>query len=162
MILSILAALHFGFEINLLFALFFIGYVMCLAAIDLQHQWLPDSLTLGLLWLGLIANTQERFTALPNAVLSAVGAYLTLWLLMKLFFLVTGKIGMGHGDFKLFAAFGAWFGITELPRILLISSLTGVLVGGIYLKITAQSKETPIPFGPFLCFAGLVSLFYSR
>nr|WP_232220536.1 A24 family peptidase [Legionella tunisiensis] len=129
---------------------------------DLQHQLLPDSLTLGLLWLGLIANTQSLFTSLPDAVLSAACAYLSLWLFIQIFYLFTGKIGMGHGDFKLFAAFGAWFGWTQLPLILLFASLTGALVGITYLKVKRKTKNTPIPFGPFLCIAGLGSLFCGK
>ena len=160
--LSLLAAYFFGFNPTLLFALLFIWLVICLCFIDLQYQILPDSLSLSLVWLGLIANTQSLFTSLPNAVLSAVGAYMSLWILIKLYYLVTGKIGMGHGDFKLFAAFGAWFGWTQLPLILLMSSLFGAVIGIIYLKTTKQARETPIPFGPFLCIAGLISLFYGR
>ena len=162
LILSLLAAWIFGFNLSLLFALLFIWLLICLCAIDIQHQLLPDNLTLPLLWLGLIANTQSLFTPLPNAVLSAAGAYLGLWLFIKLYFLITGKIGMGNGDFKLFAAFGAWFGWTQLPGILLLSAFTGAITGIIYLKTTSQTKETPIPFGPFLCIAGLISLFYGQ
>ena len=110
--------------------------------------------------MGLIANTQSLFTTLPNAVLSAAGAYLFLWTFVKLFYLLTKKNGMGHGDFKLFAAFGAWFGWTQLPLILLMSSLIGAVVGISFLKITGKSHNTPIPFGPFLCFSGLIALFY--
>lgn len=160
--LSLFAAYFFGFNVALIFILLFIWLLICLFIIDLQHQLLPDSLTFSLLWLGLIANTQTLFTTLPNAVLSAAGAYMVLWLFIKLFYLLTGKIGMGHGDFKLFAAFGAWFGWTQLPLILLISSITGAITGILYLKTTGQTRETPIPFGPFLCIAGLISLFYGK
>ncbi len=160
--LSLLATFYFGFTLPLIFALLFIWTLICLFVIDLEHQLLPDSLTLSLLWLGLIANTQTLFTTLPDAVLSAAGAYLSLWLFIKLYYLLSGKIGMGHGDFKLFAAFGAWFGWTQLPLILLISSITGAITGILYLKNTQQTRETPIPFGPFLCIAGLISLFYGK
>lgn len=158
--LSLFALFNFGFNLTLIFALMFIWLLIPLCFIDLQHQILPDSLSLGLLWVGLIANTQSLFTTLPNAVMSAAGAYICLWLFIKLFYIVTGKEGMGHGDFKLFAAFGAWFGWTLLPLILLTSSMVGAAVGIIYLKITGKSHKTPIPFGPFLCFAGLIALFY--
>ncbi len=160
--LSLLAAYRFDFSPTLLFSLLFIWALICLFVIDLHHQILPDSLTIGLVWLGLIANTQNLFTTLPNAVLSAAGAYMLLWLFIKLYYLFTGKIGMGHGDFKLFAAFGAWFGWTQLPLILLFSSITGAVTGIIYLKFTQQTRETPIPFGPFLCVAGLISLFFGK
>lgn len=152
--LSLLAGYCLGAHLSLLFALPFIWFLICLSFIDLQHQLLPDSLTLGLLWLGLIANTQTLFTSLPDAVLSAAGAYLGLWLFIKLFYLITGKIGMGNGDFKLFAALGAWFGWNSLLPILLGSSILGSVIGLTYLGITGKTKETPIPFGPFLCMAG--------
>jgi leader peptidase (prepilin peptidase)/N-methyltransferase len=160
MLLSLLAAWHFGFNLTLIFVLIFLWVLLVLCFIDLHHQLLPDHLTLSLLWIGLIANTQSLFTSLPNAVLSAAGAYLSLWFFIKLFYLFTGKIGMGNGDFKLFAAFGAWFGWTQLPLILLFSSITGATAGMIYLKSAKKTRETPIPFGPFLCLAGLLSLFY--
>lgn len=158
--LSLLAAWHFGFSYTLVFALLFIWILIAITFIDLDHQLLPDSLSLSLLWLGLITNTEGVFTSLPNAVLSASGAYLFLWLFIQLFYLVTGKVGMGNGDFKLFAAFGAWFGWTMLPFILVLSSLLGAIVGAIYLFLTKKGKETPIPFGPFLCLGGLGALFF--
>ena len=160
LILSLLAAWVFGYHLSLIFVLLFIWLLICMCVIDAHHQQLPDCLTYSLLWLGLIANTQTLFTTLPNAVLSAAGAYVLLWIFIKLFYLIRGKEGMGHGDFKLFAAFGAWFGWTQLPLILLIASISGAVTGLIYLKTTKQTKDTPIPFGPFLCFAGLLSLFY--
>lgn len=161
-LLALLAAWHFDFNLTLVFAFLFIWVLISLFFIDLQHQLLPDSLTLGLLWLGLIANTQSLFTSLPDAVLSAAGAYLSLWFFIQVFYLCTGKIGMGHGDFKLFAAFGAWFGWVQLPLILLFASVTGALIGIIYLKAKGKTKNTPIPFGPFLCIAGLISLFFGK
>lgn len=161
-LLSILATWHFGLSLQLIFALLFIWLCIPMLVIDLDHQLLPDSLTLGLLWSGLLANTQSLFTTLPNAVLSAAGAYLFLWLFIKLFYLITGKIGMGNGDFKLFAAFGAWFGWTFLPLILLLASITGAIFGLIYLRMQRKTKETPIPFGPFLGVAGMIALFYGQ
>lgn len=161
-VLSLFAAWAFGFTVTLIFALLFIWLLICLFFIDCDLQLLPDSLTLSLLWLGLLANTQHLFTSLHNAVFSAVVAYLSLWFLIKLFYLLTGKIGMGNGDFKLFAAFGAWFGWTLLPLILLFSSLTGAIIGIIYLRQQNQTKDTPIAFGPFLCLAGVVALFWGK
>lgn len=158
--LSLFAAWHFGFGPQLIFVLPFIWMLITLFFIDLKHQLLPDSITLSLLWLGLIANTQSLFTTLPNAVLSAAGAYLFLWVFIKLFYLATGKVGMGNGDFKLFAAFGAWFGGAALPFILIFASFTGAIVGIVYLSYQKQSTETPIPFGPFLCLSALIALFY--
>lgn len=162
LVLSLIAGVYFGFTLTLVFALIFIWFIICLAFIDASHQLLPDELSLSLLWIGLIANTESLFTSLPNAVLSAIGAYLTLWLFMKVFYLITGKIGMGNGDFKLFAAFGAWFGWTMLPLILFFASFIGAIAGIAYLKITKKSKDTPIPFGPFLCISGLCALFFGQ
>ncbi|MFI4919781.1 MAG: prepilin peptidase [Legionellales bacterium] len=162
LVLSFYATWHFGLTLQLPFVLVAIWLLICLFFIDLDHQILPDSLTLSLLWLGLLANTQNLFTSLPDAVFSAAGAYLVLWLFIKIFYLLTGKIGMGNGDFKLFAAFGAWFGWTMLPLILLLSSITGVIVGIIYLKLQNKTTDTAIPFGPFLCAAGLVALFWGH
>lgn len=161
-LLSLYAAWHFGFHLSLLFALGFIWIAIVLFFIDLDHHLLPDSLTQPLLWLGLFANSASLFTSLPVAVFSAAGAYLSLWLFIRLYYLLSGKVGMGNGDFKLFAAFGAWFGWTLLPMILLLSSLAGALVGLIYLRMGNQSKDTPIAFGPFLCLAGLFALFWGQ
>ncbi|KTC98056.1 prepilin peptidase [Legionella erythra] len=162
LLLSLAAMWHFGLTLHLPFVLLFIWLLIPMFFIDLDHQLLPDSLTLGLLWLGLIANTANLFTPLPVAVLSAAGAYLVLWLFIQLFYLVTGKIGMGNGDFKLFAAFGAWLGWTQLPLILLLASISGAVIGSIYLRLQQKGTETPIAFGPFLCIAGLISLFYGQ
>ncbi len=160
--LSLYASWHFGFTPQLLFALIGLWFLICLFFIDLDHQILPDSLTLGLLWIGLIANTLSVFTPLTVAVLSAAGAYIGLWFFIKLFYLVSGKIGMGNGDFKLFAALGAWFGWKFLPLILLFSSIFGTIIGLFYLYLQDKSKDTPIPFGPFLCLSGIATLFWGQ
>lgn len=161
-LVALFAAWSLGFNLTLVYALVFCWILICLFFIDLEHQLLPDSLTLSLLWLGLLANTQSLFTFLSDAVISCVIAYLSLWLFMKLFYLLRGKIGMGNGDFKLFAAFGAWFGWTQLPLILMIASFSGAVVGSLYLWIKQQKKDTPISFGPFLCVAGFFSLFWGK
>lgn len=158
--LSLYASWHIGITGQLVFVLLALWLLIPLFFIDLDHQLLPDSITLSLLWLGLIANTQQLFTDLPNAVLSCAGAYLSLWLFIKLFYLLTGKVGMGNGDFKLFAAFGAWFGWVSLPFIILFSSLCGCIIGLAYLKMAKKPRETMIPFGPFLCVAGLIYMFW--
>ena len=160
--LSLLIFWRFGLSLTCLFGLLFVWFLIPAIMIDIKHQLLPDSLTLSLLWLGLIANTQNLFTSLSNAVWSAVLAYLSLWLFIRVFYWLTGKIGMGNGDFKLFAAFGAWFGWTVLPFILFFASCIGLVYGVVFLKITQQSKETPIPFGPFLGIAGLLALFFRQ
>ncbi|MDP1603232.1 MAG: prepilin peptidase [Legionella sp.] len=161
-LLAIFATWHFGFNLTLLFALLLIWILIALTFIDLDHQLLPDNLTLSLLWLGLFANTQSLFVPLQEAIFSAAGAYLVLWLFIRIYYLITGKIGMGNGDFKLFAAFGAWFGWTQLPLILLMASLTGAISGMAYLKIKHKSQDTPISFGPFLCIVGFISLFWGQ
>lgn len=153
---------HFGLTLQLLFALIFVSVIIVLFFIDIDQQLLPDSLTLGLLWTGLIANTQSLFTTLPDAVLSATAAWISLWGFIKLYALVTGKIGMGHGDFKLFAALGAFFGWVYLPFILLFSCLLGSMTGLVVLKWQQKPANTPIPFGPFLCISGLIVLFWGE
>lgn len=162
MLLSLYACWNFGFTWQLPFALIALWLLICLFFIDIDHQLLPDSITLSLLWLGLIANTENLFAPLPEAVLSAAGAYIGLWLFIKLFYLVTGKIGMGNGDFKLFAAFGAWFSWKFLPLILLFSSIAGTIIGLLYLYLQDKSKDTTIPFGPFLCVSGIAALFWGQ
>tara|TARA_Y100000588_G_C14214884_1_gene908343 strand:+ start:1427 stop:2017 length:591 start_codon:yes stop_codon:yes gene_type:complete len=158
--LALIAIWIFGLNIKLLCALAFIFFIIPIFFIDLYHQLIPDGLSLSLLWLGLIINTASIFTSLPNAVLSAACAYISLWLIMQIYYMSTGKVGMGHGDFKLFAAFGAWFGWTVLPLILLVSSITGSIIGIIYLNRAKASRDTPIPFGPFLCLGGIISLYW--
>lgn len=160
--LSLYAAWHFGPSLTLIFSLLALWLLICLVFIDLDCQLLPDNLTLSLLWLGLIANTQSLFIPINTAVFSAVLGYLSLWLFVQLFYLITGKTGMGNGDFKLFAAFGAWFGWTLLPIILFLASLMGAVSGLIYLKLNNKPKDTPIPFGPFLCISGLIVLFWGQ
>ncbi|MFA6302953.1 MAG: A24 family peptidase [Legionella sp.] len=162
LLLSLYSCWHFGLTAQLPFALLAIWLLIAIFFIDLDHQLVPDSLSLSLLWLGLIANTHHLFTSLPNAVLSAVVAYLSLWIFIQVFYLVTGKIGMGNGDFKLFAAFGAWFGWTLLPLILLFASVTGSIIGITHIVLNKQSKESTIAFGPYLCVAGLVALFWGH
>lgn len=160
LILSLLTLYIFGWHGTLIPALAFVWICICLSFIDLEHQLLPDNLTLSLLWIGLLVNTQSIFCTLPNAVWSAACAYLILWILIKVYYLFTKKIGMGHGDFKLFAAFGAWFGWTALTPILLIASTLGIVVGSIYLWRTKQTRHIPIPFGPYLCVAGVAYLLF--
>ncbi|WP_367607192.1 A24 family peptidase [Legionella sp. W05-934-2] len=160
-LLALLCAIHFGQTAAFLFSLLFLFYAITIFFIDLDHQLIPDSLSLSLLWIGLLANTQSLFIDVNTAIYSAIGAYLFLWLFIQLFYWVTGKIGMGNGDFKLYAAFGAWMGWKALPLILLLSSLIGAIVGMIYLRMSQQSKDTPIPFGPFLIASGFIALLYS-
>ena len=156
----ILCGLSFGVSNTLAAAMLLTGVLLALAAIDLDHQLLPDSLTLPLLWIGLFINIDATFVSLESAVLGAVFGYLCLWSVYWLFKIITGKEGMGYGDFKLLAALGAWFGLSALPTIVLLSSLVGAVIGIALIVTGRQSRETPMPFGPFLAGAGLIHLFY--
>jgi leader peptidase (prepilin peptidase)/N-methyltransferase len=119
---------------------------------------LPDSLTLPLLWLGLLINTQSTFASPSDAVTGAAAGYLSLWSVFWLFKLLTGKEGMGYGDFKLLAALGAWMGWQSLLGIILLSSVVGAVLGGVILFLNGKDRNVPIPFGPFLAAAGWLML----
>lgn len=125
-------------------------FLLALSVIDFNRQWLPDSLVYPLLWLGLLVNCFEIFVGPVPAIMGAVSGYLSLWLLALLFKLITGKIGMGHGDFKLLAAAGAWLGPISLPGILLIAALLGLLFSAYLMILKRWQKDTPIAFGPWL------------
>jgi leader peptidase (prepilin peptidase)/N-methyltransferase len=158
--LWVLCGLQFGVSNALAGAMFLTAVLVVLTAIDLDHQLLPDSLTLPLVWIGLLLNIDNTFVSLESAVLGAVFGYLCLWTVFWLFKIVTGKEGMGHGDFKLLAALGAWFGLAALPTIVLLSSVVGAVLGVALIVTGKQDRETPMPFGPFLTGAGLIHLFY--
>jgi len=130
--------------------------------IDIDHQLLPDQITLPLLWLGLALNTFGLFVPLTDAVWGAIAGYLSLWSVFHIFRLITGKEGMGFGDFKLLAALGAWMGWQMLPIIILLSSLVGAVVGSLLLIAQRKGRSTPIPFGPYLAGAGLIAFFWGK
>ena len=159
-LLWVLCGLQFGVSNALAGAMLLTAVLVVLTAIDLDHQLLPDSLTLPLVWIGLLLNIDNTFVSLESAVLGAVFGYLCLWTVFWLFKIVTGKEGMGHGDFKLLAALGAWFGLAALPTIVLLSSVVGAVLGVALIATGKQERETPMPFGPFLAGAGLIHLFY--
>ncbi len=159
-LLWVLCGLQFGVSNALVGAMLLTAVLVVLTVIDLDHQLLPDSLTLPLVWIGLLFNIDNTFVSLESAVLGAVFGYLCLWTVFWLFKIVTGKEGMGHGDFKLLAALGAWFGLAALPTIVLLSSVVGAVLGVVLIVTGKQDRETPMPFGPFLAGAGLVHLFY--
>jgi leader peptidase (prepilin peptidase)/N-methyltransferase len=161
-LLAALAAAHFGFSWALLAALVLLWTLLTLTMIDVDHQLLPDQLTLPLLWLGLLLNTQGLFVPLLDAVWGAAGGYLLLWGVFHLFRLLTGKEGMGYGDFKLLAALGAWLGWQMLPVIILLSSLVGAAAGSVLLIVQRKGRGTPIPFGPYLAGAGVIAFFWGR
>jgi leader peptidase (prepilin peptidase)/N-methyltransferase len=159
-LLWVLCGLQFGVSNALAGAMLLTAVLVVLTAIDLDHQLLPDNLTLPLVWIGLLLNIDNTFVSLESAVLGAVFGYLCLWSVFWLFKIVTGKEGMGHGDFKLLAALGAWFGLAALPTIVLLSSVVGAVLGIALIVTGKQGRETPMPFGPFLAGAGLIHLFY--
>ena len=161
-ILSAYAAWHFGFGPAAAGALLLIWALLALTAIDFDTQLLPDDITLPLLWTGLLFNLFSVFTDLSGAVVGAIIGYLTLWSVYWLFKLITGKEGMGYGDFKLLAALGAWFGWQMLPLIILLSSLVGALVGITLIVALKHGRNIPIPFGPYLAGGGLIALFWGN
>jgi leader peptidase (prepilin peptidase)/N-methyltransferase len=159
-ILCAYAAAHFGFGWAALGALLLIWALLALTAIDFDTQLLPDDITQPLLWAGLIFNLFGVFNNLASALLGAVFGYLVLWCVYWGFKLVTGKEGMGYGDFKLLAALGAWLGWQMLPLIILLSSLVGAVVGIILIVAARHGRNIPIPFGPYLAGGGLIALFW--
>jgi len=134
--------------------------LIALTMIDIDHQLLPDDITLPLLWLGLLFNLTATYTTLSDAIIGAMAGYLILWSIYWVFKLLTGKEGMGYGDFKLLAALGAWLGWQALPLIILLSSLVGAVCGIALMIIKRRGKEIPIPFGPYLAMAGWIALLW--
>ncbi|WP_324731768.1 prepilin peptidase [Pseudomonas paeninsulae] len=161
-LLSAYVAWHFGFTWQAAGMLLLSWGLLAMSLIDADHQLLPDSLVLPLLWLGLIANYFGLLTSLEAALWGAIGGYLSLWSVYWLFKLVTGKEGMGYGDFKLLAMLGAWGGWQVLPLTILLSSLVGAVLGLIMLRLRNAATSTPIPFGPYLAIAGWIALMWGE
>lgn len=161
-LLSAYAAWHFGPTAQAAGALLLLWALIALSGIDLDTQLLPDSITLPLLWLGLAFNLWTTYCDLPSAVIGAMAGYLALWSVFWLFKLVTGKEGMGYGDFKLLAALGAWLGWQMLPAIILLSSIVGAAVGITLIAAARHGRNIPIPFGPYLAAAGVIALFWGQ
>ncbi|WP_157648545.1 prepilin peptidase [Thiobacillus denitrificans] len=159
-LLSAAVAWKWGVSAQTLGALLLVWTLVALAFIDLGTTLLPDSLTLPLLWLGLLFNLGGHFASLPDAVIGAIAGYGVLWSVYWLFKLVTGKDGMGYGDFKLLAALGAWLGWQLLPVTLLLSSVVGAAIGIAMIVLVKHDRRVPIPFGPYLAGGGLVALFF--
>lgn len=159
-LLSAYLAWHFGFTWQAGGMLLLTWGLLAMSLIDADHQLLPDTLVLPLLWLGLIANAFGLFTSLEEAVWGAVAGYLSLWSVCWLFKLITGKDGMGHGDFKLLAMLGAWGGWQILPLTILLASLVGAVLGLLLLRLRNADRSTPIPFGPYLALAGWIALLW--
>jgi leader peptidase (prepilin peptidase) / N-methyltransferase len=161
-LLCALAAAHFGYGWATAGALLLIWSLLVLSFIDFDKQLLPDSITLPLLWAGLVFNLFGVYTDLQSAVVGAIAGYLVLWAVYWGFKLATGKEGMGYGDFKLLAALGAWFGWQVLPLTILLSSLVGAVVGIALIVLARHGRNVPIPFGPYLAAAGVIALFWGR
>ncbi|MDD2663508.1 MAG: A24 family peptidase [Dechloromonas sp.] len=161
-LLSAYAAWHFGPTLQAAGALLLIWALIALSFIDLDTQLLPDSITLPLLWLGLLFNLMRTYADIDGAVIGAMAGYLSLWSIFWLFKLATGKEGMGYGDFKLLAALGAWLGWSMLPVIVLLSSLVGAAAGIALIALARHGRNVPIPFGPYLAAAGIIALFWGQ
>ena len=159
-IASAVVAWRFGATAACLGALLLTWALVALTFIDYDHQLLPDDITLPLLWLGIGFNLQATYVPLSTAVIGAMAGYVSLWLVYQGFKLVTGREGMGYGDFKLFAALGAWLGWQQLPLVILLSSLLGAVIGVAIIGVLGRDRRLPIPFGPFLCLAGWVALLW--
>jgi leader peptidase (prepilin peptidase) / N-methyltransferase len=161
-VLSVLVAWRFGPTWAGAAALVLTWGLIALVVIDYDTQLLPDVITLPLLWLGLLVSLPGWFTDSHSSILGAAFGYASLWTLFHLFRLLTGKEGMGFGDFKLFALFGAWLGWPYLPQIILISAFTGAVVGVLLVITKRHDRQVPIPFGPYLAAAGWISLMWGQ
>ncbi len=161
-LLSLLVVWHFGVTWEAAAALTLTWGLIALAFIDIDTQLLPDSITLPLLWLGLLLSLDSGFTTPKDAILGAALGYLFLWTVYQIFKLTTGREGMGYGDFKLFALFGAWLGWQALPMILILSSVVGATIGLALLARRGQDRHTPLPFGPYLAAAGWIALLWGE
>jgi len=152
---------HYGVTLTAVLAFGFCATMLALAVIDFDTQLLPDSLTLPLLWAGLLVNLWGGgFAPLPAAVAGAAFGYLSLWSVYWAFKLITGKEGMGYGDFKLLAAIGAWLGWQALPLVIMLSSVAGALIGIALIAAARMGRSVPMPFGPYLVIAGVVALIW--
>jgi leader peptidase (prepilin peptidase)/N-methyltransferase len=161
-LLSLAVANHFGFTWTTLAALLLTWALITLSVIDFDVQLLPDDITLPFLWLGLLINLGDLFTDPRTALIGAAAGYLSLWSVYQLFKRLTGKEGMGYGDFKLLAMLGAWLGWRHLPQIILLSALVGAVVGIVLIVLRGRDRNIPIPFGPYLAAAGWISLMWGQ
>jgi leader peptidase (prepilin peptidase)/N-methyltransferase len=166
-ILTALVAWRFGFGLEAAAAILMTWALIAISMIDVDHQIIPDSLSLPLMWTGLflalfhpMADAQVLFVSPREAIVGALGGYLSLWSIYHLFRLITGKEGMGYGDFKLLAALGAWLGYQSLPLIILLSAVVGALVGISLVVFKRHDRSVPIPFGPYLAAAGWIAMMY--
>jgi leader peptidase (prepilin peptidase) / N-methyltransferase len=166
-ILSAWVAWHFGFGAPAACALLITWALIALTGIDIDHQLLPDNITLPLMWAGLLAASaigpiagSEVPASATDAIIGAAAGYISLWLVFHAFKLVTGKEGMGYGDFKLFAALGAWLGWKVLPMVIVLSAATGAVLGILMIVLRGRDRRAPMPFGPYLAAAGWLAMMY--
>ena len=161
-IFSLIVAHHYGVSSVTFFVLLLTWGLICLTMIDFDHMLLPDQFVYPLLWLGLLINIDGLIVPLESAVIGAVAGYMSLFTVMWLFKLITGKEGMGHGDFKLVAVFGAWIGWQLLPLLILLASAVGAVIGISLMIFKGHQREQPIPFGPYLAVAGWICLLWGN
>lgn len=161
-ITSAMVAWHFGYSIGMVFALLLTWSLLILSFIDIDYQLLPDAINLPILWLGLCLSLFSVYTDTYSSVIGAITGYLSLWTVYQLFKLITGKEGMGYGDFKLLALLGAWLGWQYLPLIILFSSLLGAIIGITMIIFAKRDSKMPIPFGPYLAVAGWLALIWGE
>jgi len=159
-VLTGLIAWHFNYELKTIFAVLLTWALLCLVVIDIDKQLLPDDITLPFMWLGLICNLFHVFTDPVSSLIGAMLGYSVLWLIFILFKIMTGKEGMGHGDFKLLAMLGAWTGWQMLPLIILLSSVLGSIAGIGFMIFRNYKHDRPIPFGPYLALSGWIALLW--
>jgi leader peptidase (prepilin peptidase)/N-methyltransferase len=159
-VISLIIGWHFGVSLQALAGLFFSWCLIAASGIDLDHKLLPDTITLSLMWLGILLSLFNIFIDLETSVIGAIAGYGCLWSIFIMYKLVTGKDGMGHGDFKLLAALGAWCGWKMLLVIVLTSSLVAAIVGILMIILSKTGRNTQIPFGPYLAVAGWISFLW--
>jgi leader peptidase (prepilin peptidase)/N-methyltransferase len=159
-LLSLVIAIQYGVSIETLLLLILTWGLVCLTLIDFDHMLLPDQIVMPLLWLGLLVNISGTFVPLNDAVIGAAVGYMSLFSVFWLFKLITGKEGMGHGDFKLFALFGAWIGWQLLPTLILMASVVGAIIGISLMLFKNHTREQAIPFGPYLAIAGWITILW--
>jgi leader peptidase (prepilin peptidase)/N-methyltransferase len=161
-IVAVIIGWHFGVSTQTLAALFFSWCLIAASGIDIGHKLLPDNITLPLLWLGILLSLFDVFVSLEDSIIGAMAGYMSLWTVFILFKIVTGKDGMGHGDFKLLAALGAWLGWQPLFVVILTSSVVGASVGISMILLKKTERSTQIPFGPYLAAAGWMTLLWGN
>ena len=159
-LLSLVVAINFGVSWQTLAGLVLTWSLIAMSMIDLHKMILPDDLTLPVLWIGLLLSLFNIFTDPVSSIIGAVAGYMVLWLVYQTFKLLTGKEGMGYGDFKLLALFGAWFGWEQLPLIIILSSATGAIIGITMMLFKKHQRDVPIPFGPYLAIAGWICMLW--